>query len=588
MSTPSYITFRGRVYHFRVNVPRPLQELFRRKEYKRSLSTGDYKTACRISMKYGLFVQQYFDLIKIMMPDNDLIKFLIRNHFEKCLIDAEDHIWGARNAREYEPDNEEYIDAIIERLEERLTDLQTLARHHEYGTWQEDIANQLYEWKSVTVQPFDDLYKELCRGVMDAHIEATRLHIAYFKRDGEGMNIRPEIFKGCHDFIRHPDYKHAEKFIGKPYHGEQVVAAYTLREAVENYFLAKRRETPAWRQAHRPYLERTIDILGGERLVKELTRKDGTILEDRIWDIPANYKRDHSDTSLASFFDGDQGEYDKLSPPTVKQYFIGIKGFFTWCEDQEYLPKSIMTRVKLNKAKSGAHKSDQRAYNPEELKLLFSSPLYTGHKYLGRQYWVPGDIIERKGYFWVPLVGLFSGLRESELLYLQVSDIREEEGVSYINVDDENDKSLKTSQSKRTIPIHPVLKRIGFLEYVAGRKSKATSQNERLFDGITFPDGGKVIKNFSRNYSNLIKEIGIKVDKRLNFHSLRHNYVSAMTRVPGITVEIMDPLDGRDTTGELRGTRKGYVTDYTPAELYQWIEKMDLKVDLSHLYPPEK
>lgn len=44
--------------------------------------------------------------------------------------------------------------------------------------------------------------------------------------------------------------------------------------------------------------------------------------------------------------------------------------------------------------------------------------------------------------------------------------MRTHDGITYFDINDEGDKQVKNEQSKRRVPIHPVVVRLGFLEYV--------------------------------------------------------------------------------------------------------------------------
>jgi hypothetical protein len=122
----SYLQIRGPVYYFRVAVPRRLLPVFDKKEYKKSLKTGEYEQARYICIKYALFVERYFELVKRMQPTRDDINLLIRNHFEKCLIDAEASNWWIYNDFEDETPKDD-IETIIGQEKDSYQSLLKLA-----------------------------------------------------------------------------------------------------------------------------------------------------------------------------------------------------------------------------------------------------------------------------------------------------------------------------------------------------------------------------------------------------------------------------------------------------------------------------
>ena len=57
----------------------------------------------------------------------------------------------------------------------------------------------------------------------------------------------------------------------------------------------------------------------------------------------------------------------------------------------------------------------------------------------------------------MPLIGLYSGLRMGEICGLQLEDIKKIDEVWCFDVNEEQDKRLKTVNSKRIVPVHPHL-----------------------------------------------------------------------------------------------------------------------------------
>lgn len=72
-------------------------------------------------------------------------------------------------------------------------------------------------------------------------------------------------------------------------------------------------------------------------------------------------------------------------------------------------------------------------YSADQLIKIIKSPLYTGHKSEGCRH-KPGTLVTRDGYFWTPLIALFSGMRLGEILQLQKPDVKQENGIWYFDV----------------------------------------------------------------------------------------------------------------------------------------------------------
>jgi len=74
----------------------------------------------------------------------------------------------------------------------------------------------------------------------------------------------------------------------------------------------------------------------------------------------------------------------------------------------------------------------------------------------------------KPGYFWIAMVSLFTGARIREIAQLHITDIRQQDGIQYIDINDNApDKTLKNQGSRRQVPIHNTLLKMGFGNYVA-------------------------------------------------------------------------------------------------------------------------
>lgn len=76
--------------------------------------------------------------------------------------------------------------------------------------------------------------------------------------------------------------------------------------------------------------------------------------------------------------------------------------------------------------------------------------------------------------YWLPLLALFTGARKGELAKLRAEDVAKDDATGCymlsITEDKHEGKSLKTASSWRTVPVHPELTRLGFLDLVEAAK----------------------------------------------------------------------------------------------------------------------
>jgi integrase len=118
----------------------------------------------------------------------------------------------------------------------------------------------------------------------------------------------------------------------------------------------------------------------------------------------------------------------------------------------------------------------RKAWSDDELRAFYSLPLFTRHA-LPTTAKAGADAA-----YWVPLLGLYTGARVSELCQLVVSDVEAGKHGAVIRIAEEAEGAdVKSTATHRSVPVHSELVRLGFLDYVAARKtSGATSLWPRM------------------------------------------------------------------------------------------------------------
>ncbi|WP_236871955.1 site-specific integrase [Burkholderia pseudomultivorans] len=199
---------------------------------------------------------------------------------------------------------------------------------------------------------------------------------------------------------------------------------------------------------------------------------------------------------------------------------------------------------------------ERHAFTSHELSLIFAQDWFTtGTSSFTRTGWTKW----RPHYYWLPLLGLFTGGRINELSQLYLVDIvQSEAGQWFLDFNlmgadkvDESDKSLKTANARRVVPLHNRLVQLGLPEYVqALRKAGHT----RLFPELK----RDAVKGYGKPASSWFNErflgrtLGIERNGMKTFHSFRHTFLTATER-QGIPERVMAQLAGHQ-----RGDTESY------------------------------
>lgn len=259
----------------------------------------------------------------------------------------------------------------------------------------------------------------------------------------------------------------------------------------------------------------------------------------------------------------------RLKRATISKKVGFISTLLQSAYDAGHLPQNVARGLKIPKAKVAD--VGRRAFTEDELARIFRSPVYARRK----RYAAGGG----EAAAWVPVLALATGARLEELCQLRVDDVyRDEAHGPLVRIcDDDEGQRVKTTGSRRVIPLHPDVVQAGFLVY---RDDVADNADEWLFPRLE-PDhdgrrGGTLGQWFAR-YLRSSAGCGIR-DRQVVFHSFRHTFKS-LCRGTGIPEEVHDALTGH--VGDSVGRRYGEVPLAAKVEA---IRKIQLPVQLPRIH----
>tara|TARA_R100001039_G_scaffold38203_1_gene38888 strand:- start:233 stop:823 length:591 start_codon:yes stop_codon:yes gene_type:complete len=191
-----------------------------------------------------------------------------------------------------------------------------------------------------------------------------------------------------------------------------------------------------------------------------------------------------------------------------------------------------------------------------------------------------GNVLIRDHRYWVPLIMLFSGARPGEIGQLNLSDVREQDGrwIMHITTEGEGEKRTKTKGSMRVVPLHPMLMKLGLVNY---HKAQMEAGGNELFPNAIRNARGQMMAEFSREFSRYLTRINIKQGRGLSLYSFRHGATDALRRA-GYLDEQFGMILGH-TQGTTTG-RYGILAHGVLRQRAELIDAIDYPgLDLSHL-----
>lgn len=342
-----------------------------------------------------------------------------------------------------------------------------------------------------------------------------------------------------------------------------------------------RRHEGAWKpdqlRRRKDQCDLLVELVGDVPLAK-VDRLALRELADQIARIPDerhNVRRKYK-SPAATFPElialADQHDLPRLTTQAQARLLDSLAEIFAWAVRETMMIQNPATGLggELLKKAGGpkAKASQQRdAFSSAELDLIFSAPWFQNG--VGQRTPKGKFYAYRPHYYWLPLLALFGGGRLNELSQLYLSDIRlDESGIAYFdfNLEGEGkmdldgmeksagtDKSLKTINSQRMIPVHAYLLERGFMEYV---NTLRDAGHVRLFPELSFDEtkgyGKAAGKWFNERY--LGNELRIPRDGRRTFHSLRHNFATALGAA-GLQSTLKSDLMGHSRSKTLAESR---------------------------------
>ena len=269
----------------------------------------------------------------------------------------------------------------------------------------------------------------------------------------------------------------------------------------------------------------------GNKPVHLLRQSDINRFFDVVQTLPPRWK-DISRQKKLSVIEVAKLNLGEMSPGTFEgTYKAVITPFLKWAytnwQDHSF-PTTLTTQMITYRGSREEGEGHQRAFSIDELKRLFSS---TQMKTFANN---PQNVHQ----YWLPLLGLFTGARVNEICQLNPQvDIRmDQAGIWYLDITEESEaaenvkKSVKTAVSKRKVPIHSRLIKLGFLKYVDWVRTKG----DKLLFASFLPGVGRASAEAAKWFRGFLKELDLRDEtpgaRLVGMHAFRSTFLNCANR----------------------------------------------------------
>lgn len=468
---PAHLLRRGAVYWVRFRVPTDLVSSLGCTEIRRSLGVKDLAAARRRCLAATLWFQSTLDTLRRMpSPSHTDLEDAARAFFQRLTEEVGLERLGVLDDPE--------LDRRLRTSDERIVELDRQLATNDFDVWVKRAAASMCENAAVDVSEIDDEGRLLARRLA-ARAERAKLAGLVHNLTSPGITYAPQdtLFAA----VASPLQLAARP---RPTGSMSIKAAADLYEAkIRNRNVGTSQITETVR-----VLRWLMEVHGSQTPLADVTTGDLRAFRDGIVglgvfrgkNIPfAHRKADKSENRIKSV--------------TAIRYWSSIVGFFKWAVDDGHISHDPLGGLKIDRRK-GEERASPEPFSSEELRALFKTPLFAGHK-SPKRLKEPGATRTRGPHWWSFLLLIYTGMRAGEASQLLASDFKFEAPNPHIKVRETDDagrkvKSVKTKASIRDVPIHEDLLALGLREFVE-RRGKAYPARAVLFPLRPGADGRK-------------------------------------------------------------------------------------------------
>lgn len=623
MATALHVFRRKGIFYWRRRLPPVMAVILKTSHLCRSLRTTDRRKANHFAMLISIAVDQLADDLSIMADlkqptKNDLNKILFeifnsildKGEFRRAAAGIGSDPWRKPTTSKDEELNQKYSalglndpDDVYNAAKDALTmNERDIASSYTRPLFRRDNLAYFVDENGIG-------YKEhnIRRAIFERMVLAVIATAEKFNAERDNGIYNPAIFPFASNRKEATPHSPLEAW-------ERQRISVIHKDYVQH-------KTPDWKDDSRGKAEHACRLfvgLVGDLPYLTITRKDASSFRNRLDELPRSYGQhpvfrglngaqaiERADEIRAALDEGklpirygqiklDRAEAEKatrrLHPGTTNSHIHWMNAFYDWLIKEgrfdQTNPFAAIGHSKIRVEKATPEEEIRKPWPPELLEKLFHHPIWTGFDNRQNRN-RPGKRIIEDENFWAPLIAVFTGMREEEILQLWTKDICTIDDIPCfdINASDSEGKALKTRHAARIIPVHSELIKIGFLKYVAEAKKQ---KSHLLFPGAQRSrpkengEKGRLVPYYTKAFNRIRVNLG--VPPSYNFHTLRNTFDTALEAYNLISSNLGRYLMGHAMHGE-GGT---YIDGRQPKPLRKVVELVKPTIDFSHLYEGEQ
>lgn len=558
-------------YEYRKAIPRHLRKCLGRSEIKKSLGLKSYSTELlRLFYTVSLEVEQMIDNAKASTSDNSSIPLQVPTvyEFRVCMTRyIDDQMAALRSALSFQDIhslilayqlNLMFIEQHNQEIGTKARQLKDLELVKEFLS--EDfkcvLAKYGYEMPENHAQYNVSLlnFKHVIKRINDAGVNLIHDGADITGYEGYRPQAKPEIVPQVLPQVA-PEQPPQNTSNTTSVKRDRARPSKTMRDALEDY-LQDRRLRDSRKSLEKDLGETQSAFMQFASMFDEgldvelsyLDSDDADEFRKLMMQLPKAQKLKAFNAEFYTKPIRDQVELTQgaglevLSKNTVKNKLKKVSAVFAHAVDKSWMQVNIfrgtLKRVGVDR---NVKTSEERTYTGEDLNKIFTGDIFVNREGL-ESLW---RSTHGEATYWIPLIQYYAGARPEEVAQLYVKDFKEEDGVRYMHItDEEEDQSVKVE--KRKVPVHPDLVKLGLYEYI-----KSLDVNGRLFPELSASTAGKYSEKVSASIGKRFRNHYLTSPDVPPLHGFRHTFRTIARRATlNMPKEAVDKIVGHKEGGQ--------------------------------------
>jgi integrase len=217
-----------------------------------------------------------------------------------------------------------------------------------------------------------------------------------------------------------------------------------------------------------------------------------------------------------------------LSGSTINRHLTQLGELIAHAASRGHNPPAPISLTNLRTRKKTRDRDDRDAFTLDDLAAIFREPVWAGCEDERRR-WTAGDCVIHDGLYWAPLIAHYGMMRREEVCGLMIADVALDADLPNFDLRPNKYRDLKNPQSKRRVPVHPELLRLGLADYI--RAIRALGYDLLFPDLLPATEGTALLGDqLHDDWTKVLKAaISNSANRNKTFHSFRHSGNDALT-----------------------------------------------------------